>query len=396
MFDFAPAAVDAIELTRPDAHFRFEIAGTHWTIREPVADDAEPAAVVPLISTIADGEVIRELGPADDIARYGLAAPAARIVLFAQQRVVADLELGAYTVDRAAVYARRPDGHVILVPTAIHRATSLQLEDFRSRRVAVFDLSAVSSCVLTSPRAGTMNWQRRDDAWFTVVAGDTVAGDSVAVPSVLRRIRGMRAIAFPDAEARGAEVAGVDIHRRDGSRLHVHFFDVNGRHFARVDGNPRVTEIADDPADLAGETLMSLRDRRLLHFDPARAHRITVTTAETTAVMIRAGDTWALPNPALGTLDPARSADFVRGLRGLRYQRPAPAAAAPDDPSFALVVADEDGTIIESLYAATGPDPATRTVWSRSRPGPWLLDAPRLDELMRLLRRARAHATASP
>ncbi|HEX5132953.1 MAG TPA: DUF4340 domain-containing protein [Candidatus Krumholzibacteria bacterium] len=395
LFEFDAERVDTIILDRPDATLRFAITGTHWVMRSPLHDDAELASVVPLLSTLASAGVERDLGPGSEDARYGFDAPSARLTLLAGSDTVATLELGDYTVDRSFVYARRPDGHVLLVPTAIHRAAMLPVNDFRNRRVAVFDLAAVSAYTLDSRETGTSRWTRGPgDSWFTVAHGDTIAGDSVAVPAVLRRLRGLRVSRFvsdADTAMTGPALVTVSIRRLDGSLLRVHLFDHDGVARARVDGNPRVVEVADNPLDIARESFATLRDRRVLQFDPLRALRITVSTADTSAVLVRAGDAWALPNPSLGTLDPRRSADFVRTLRNLQFLRvvdtPLPTATPA---AFSLVVYGAGDTILDELSASPAPgEPGIRLGRSRSLGRVCEIDTAAIDAIIAALRRIR-------
>jgi len=393
LFAFDPAEVEAIEVAREDTRLAFRLQGTHWIMTAPLADDAEVGTVAPIVTTLADAEVVRDLGTDNARDRFGLDPPAATVRLAgAGGRAVAALEIGDYTVDRSAVYALRGDGHLLLVPTAIHRALTLAVEDYRNRRVVVFDLSVVRAFEIDSRLTGRSRWTRRGaGSWFTVIAGDTVRGDSVAVPAVLRRLRGMRVRAFVTAPDTTRPLVSVTIDKDDGSTQAVRFFDAGQYVFqARVSGNPRTVEIGEDPGDIAAQSVATLRDRRLLHFDPAQAHRITFTTPDTSAVMVRAGDAWALPNPALGTIDRERAADLVRTLRALRYEPPVgttPADPRPH-PRFSLVIQDAGDTILEELFCAPGP--ASRwAAYSRSLGGVCEIDGAALDAIADRLSRLR-------
>lgn len=395
LFAFDPGMIDAVAIERAGEALRFEFAGTRWTMRAPVRDDAEAAAVVPVISSLAEATVLRDLGPDTDPARYGLTPPAVTITLLAARDTAAVLELGAYNVDRSAIYARRGDGRVILVPTSIQRVASLSADDYRNRRVVVFDIGVVRRFVIDSGLTGASDWRRGPgESWFTVAAGDTVRGDSVAVPAVLRRLRGMRVRAFvTEADTIRPPLVSVTIHKDDGSSQAVRFFAVDGGiHLARLDGNPRTVEVADDPSDIAQASLATLRDRRVLAFDPARARRLRVTTADTTAVLVRAGDAWALPNPALGRIDRERAAEFVRALRALRYVRRIDGADVDPAlaPLFTLVIHGAGDTILDELYCAPAPGGGGRWLArSRSLGAVCEIEGSALDEISDRLARLR-------
>lgn len=392
LFAFDPGTVDAIELERADGPVRFALAGTHWTMTAPLADDAEAGTVAPIVSALASARIVRDLGRAERPERFGLTHPTTTIRLLAAGDTVAVLELGDHAVDRSAVYARRPGGPVLLVPTSIHRAVTLPLDDYRNRRVLVFDLAAVHAFTIASRLTGESHWTRAGgERWFTVIAGDTVRGDSVAVPAVLRRLRGMRVRTFAGADTTAAPLLGVTLHKLDGSSQAVRFFlGGDSLWVARVRGNPRTVLVADDPTDIAHAAVATLRDRRLLHFDPAAARRITVATPDTSAVLVRAGDRWALPNPALGVVDREHAADFVRALRTLRYARlradaPDPRAAAV----FSLVIYDGGDTILDALYCAPAPAGAAWIARSHSLDGVCEIDGDALATIMARLSRVR-------
>jgi hypothetical protein len=388
LFAFDPGAVDGVIVERPDTTLRFALAGTHWVMQEPLADDAEASAVTPIVASLAGAELLRDLGRDGDPARYGLAPPAATVTLTAGADTLARLELGAYNVDRSAVYARRGGGPVLLVPTALQRAAGLPVDLYRNRRVVVFDLAVVSAFEIDSRPAGRSRWRRGGDgAWFTVVDGDTVPGDSIAVPSVLRRLRGMRVQGFSaGAGASSSRLVTLTIEKEDGSSVQVEFrAAAEGGWLASVSGNPRTARVDDDPSDIARQSVATLRDRRVLQFDPARATRITVVTADTSAVIVRAGDAWAHPNPALGAIDREAAADFVRALRALRFARTLAGDLPPGPPPFSLVVYGRGDTILDEIHGA--PSGPTWTVRSRSLGGACEIEAAALDAVLERLHR---------
>jgi len=134
----------------------------------------------------------------------------------------------------------------------------------------------------------------------------------------------------------------------------------------------------------------NLRDRRLLRFAPEQAGRIEISTPDTSAVLVRAGDAWAMPNPALGTLDRGRMADFVRVLQSLRWARIAgPAESRRGSPSqaFALVVYARDGSILDELHGTVHGDPPVFTGISRSSGLVTETDGSALDAVTASLRR---------
>ena len=367
--------VDGVDIVRPGERLRIEVRGTHWQVVAPVDDQAEYSRVATLLDEITKAEVERNLGPAEDLAAYGLAPPVAVVTLTAGADTVAYLELGSHTVDGSLTYARRRDGDVLLLPPAVVAAATLPLSAYRDQRIVHVDVDEVAAFDVRRGGDPPVRWQRRGrDAWFTVVHGDTVAGDSVEIPTYLRRFRGMRVrsvVAPVDTAGAFARPAGaVTFHKRGVAPAVTLRFAARADsvYWGRVDGDTRVVVVHGNVPGALEASLATLRDRRLLQFSPLRAKRIQVATADTSAVLVRAGEAWALPNPALGRVDPRAAADFVRALRALRFDHVIAGSPRDAEPSaFTLVVAAEGDTILDELRARPrGPSADAWIVTSRS------------------------------
>lgn len=399
--DIDPPRVDRLVIVRPGNTIDMVRDGDLWRLRSPVVDVAELSSAAQVLQELRgevddddeEQQVKRDLGVVTEPERYGLAPPAATLYAMAGRDTLFRLAVGDFTVDRSAVYALRGD-HVLLVATVLRRLLTMPVGAYRDHRVVTFEPAVVGSYTLTNSH-GTATWMRRGtDRWFTVVAGDTVRGDSIAVPSTLEQLEGMRVHAFiPDADTARAFVdplVVVRLHKLHDPTVTIRFVEhAPGAYWARVDSDPRTVQVEGSIMPLPNSSVETLRDRRLLQFDPARAKRLTVTTPDTSAAMVRAGDRWADPNPALGVLDAARAADFIRALRALKYTAPVPPSTpAPGARTFSLVVYGAGGTILDELDAAPLPgDPATLEVTSRSAAGRYTLPASDLNRVESLLRR---------
>jgi len=392
---------------RPDAHVVLEARGTRWEMVEPVRDAVENSRVTVLLSSVENAVVERNLGPVTDPAAYGLAPPAATLCMTSGADTVAHLEIGALTVDGAFAFARRDDHAVVLVPPILLSSATLPADEFRDQSLIRYDPAEVEAFAIRRGRS-TIRWNRRGgDKWFAVVAGDTVRGDSTAVPAELRRFRGMRVRSFIDS----ADTAGAFSEPDGIVTLYKHapappatirFVEQPGGVFwGRVDGNSRVVEVDGNVTGALDASPELLGDRRLMHFSPVRARRIHFSTPDTSGVLVRAGDAWALPNPALGRVDRGAAADLINQLRTLRYTRRVEGDPREVEPAvFTLLVAAERDTIFDELRAR--PRRAASDPWivtSRSSGVLAELPADELDAVVALLRRLRGPApsrTPSP
>lgn len=392
------APVERIEIVRPDARVVLDARGTHWEMVEPVRDTAEYSRIVTLVSSVETAGVERNLGPATDPAAHGLAPPAVTLRMTSGADTLASLEIGALTVDGAFAFARRKDGDVVLVPPILLTATTLPADAFRDHNLIRFDPAEVDAFAIRRGRS-SIRWIRRGEhAWFAVVEGDTVRGDSLAVPAHVGRWRGMRVRAFvapEDTAGAFSEPDGVvTLYKRaPAPPVTLRFAERPGGVFwCRVDGNPRVVDVDGNVAGALDASPAVLADRRLLHFDPARANRIRVATPDTSVVLVRAGDEWAHANPALGRIDRGAALEFVRALRTLRYTRVVHADLRDlEPPGFTLIVSSDSHTVLDELHGR--PLTGRKDVWvvaSGSLRGFAELPASDMETLVAMLRRLRA------
>lgn len=389
--------IDRIDLIRPDSHVRLELRGGQWEVVMPTPDLAEHASVATLIDALAKAEVARNLGAAGDLAQYGLVPPVAIVTLTAAGDTLAHVELGGPTVDGAYAFARRRDGDVVLVPPAIASYAALPAREFRDQHIAHVEIDDITAFSVRRDGYPAVRWSRRNaDAWFTLVDGDTVAGDSLDVPTYLRRFRGMRVRAFVEptdtARAFDRPAGSITFYAGASAPQTLRFAArPDGAYWSRKDRTPRVVEVDGDVASALDASPATLRDRRLIHFSPPRAKRIQVATADTSAVLVRAGSAWALPNPALGRVDPRAAADLVRALRALRFERIVDATSNTIEPAaFSLTIAAAGDTLLDEFHGRPlGNASGDWVVTSRSSGIVATVPAREIDALVQLLRRLR-------
>lgn len=381
---FDAASIDSIVIERPHDTVRLTRADSTWRLIAPVSDTAEPGTMGALLNALRTADIERNLGPERDLSPYGLDHPDAVITLASAHHVVLEVAVGKNTVDNAWCYARAASGDVLLVPTDVHQSSTLPADAYRDHRVAAFQVNDVTAYAIRSPN-NRISWYRHATAWYALAGRDTVAGDSVAAPSPLHRLRGLRVASFP---APGDTVAAPADSQRVmtlwmGPRHVTLRFARNGNSWlVRDAGTARAMLVNDDIHDLFAHTITELRDRRLLQFDPAVTERIVLLTPTTTGgEIVRAGGHWSFPNPALGRVDPGHAADFVRALRALKWSEPGGEAARTGAHFlFRIEIRGAGGKMIDQL--AAGPYDAT-TCWvsSLSSRGSWLIARSTLDDI---------------
>jgi hypothetical protein len=387
--------VTRIEIERRGEVLALEIRATHWHMTRPFDDLAEPGSVGRLLKAIVTASIARNLGPQDDLERFGLEPPACVITLGNEAGALLRLEVGGYTVDHGSAYARR-DGDVLLIPTGVRRYALESTEDFRNRRVLNFDLSVVTAYTLEEGDR-SMRWVRHGGRWVTVADGDSIRGDTEDVEAVLRRLRGLRAWGFPDPRRAARFFPGpgwsVTVEKSGGNppvTLHAAPAD-SGWIYTRVDGESRYVMVDSTARKVFAADVESLRDRHLLHFDPQACAGLSISTPDTSVTLTREGGAWSQPNPAFPAPDPERVATLVAGLLRLRFASVLGPATDPwpaDETRFEVVVDDERGNLLDEFRCRRNPSGGYEVMGTslglRAR-----VDGEEMERLEHLIRRLR-------
>jgi hypothetical protein len=292
---FEIARVDGVVVQRESETLRFVREDSLWRMIEPVADGAERNAVVSLLDALSRAPVARNLGATEDLARFGLDSPIARVTLLAGVDTLLNTAIGKRTVDEAWCYALRGTSNdLLLVPTDIARAATLPVDAYRSRRVVDFGLQQVDSFAFHTG-GQTSRWARRGRGWYTVEKGDTVAGDSVAVESVLRRLRGLRIASFLEAThaSDSDRYFGIDVWGQGRFLASAMFWCGNTGCQGGTTRPGHSFVVEDDLGDLFALSTTLLRERRLLQFSPPDAARIDVTLPNVEGSLVRRAGAWS-------------------------------------------------------------------------------------------------------
>jgi len=387
-----------VVIDRPDTRLDFHLRGTQWQMDHPLSDRARQTAVVRLVDAIRVARIDRRFSPPIPWPRYGLGPQAVRVfILGSAADTLAMVAVGDLTPEHGNVYVRVNRSHeILLVPTVIRSYALAAVEDFRSRRVVMFDRSRVLEFSVHSPR-GVLLWKRMGPRWITIDRGDTVCGNVVAVEAILRRLRGLRARRFYDEPATrmatDRSAYRVNITRRNSQTtldLHVSFVG-NGLAYTHVARESRVVEIdSTDVAPIFSASLLDLRDRRVAHIDVNALRRFTIAWNDTMITLVRDKGKWRYPNPAWRPPNKRRAIALQRVIRSLKYDSLATDNSTDSKfttrPSLRLEFHDNRGTLLDEVWfvpRGTGADLRTRhitgTAWMAVSP------VPRLRRLARAL-----------
>jgi len=394
------ASIDSITILRkpsngsnevrfPEDPLAFKKVEGSWQATVPFQDSADPGAIGTLLDALRTADINRHLGNEQDLAPFGLDHPDAIVTLMSAHHQVLQVAVGKNTIDNAWCYAREMNGEVLLVPTDVHRSSTLPADAYRNHHVLDFEVADVTSYTIKNAK-NAMTWVRHGNDWYAASGRDSVLGDSVTVTSPLHRLRGLRVATFLDDHADIVEPPADSTHTMtllmsNGHRTELKFIHSQDGWLATQDASdangPRRMSVSDDLSDLFAHSVNDLRERRLLQFDPAVTHRINFASPSSTGELVRSGGLWSFPNPVMGRVDPKYASDFVRALRALKWSEPGyDVARGTGRVYYRIEIMGEGDKMIDQLTA--GPlDASTSWVTSLSSRGTWLVANARLDEV---------------
>jgi hypothetical protein len=205
--------------------------------------------------------------------------------------------------------------------------------------------------------------------------------------SVLRRLRGLRVAEFraeSDSLPPQTFAGHVVLWGRDGAPLaNLVFHRLPDGRWAARDG--RTVIVDGDLTDLFQHTLTGLRDRRLLQFSPLDAQRIRIDLPSCSGELVRAGGQWSFPNPAAGRIDPERAAGFVRALRALTWDEPAPSPHSVSS-NHEVLITGAEGAILDEVRIEPRTGASRWYASGRSSGGTRLVDPAKFEHLAALFR----------
>ncbi len=373
---------------------RFEKQNGAWQITQPLQTGADDASLQGIVQQLASARVAQtEPGTPDRLKVFGLDPPAVVLDFQMKNGAKHSLRLGKKDFTGVSVYAIVDNAKdVDLLPESLLVSADKPLQELRDHSVLHFTTPDVNSFALKNS-SGELSAAKDHDAWkFTKPS--SAPGDSDAINSLLATVASSRmttiasetpdslakyglanpAILFTTTDAKGKS-ATLFVGRKEGDE-----------YFARDASRPTIFRINQGLYKKLTENFSDLRDKKLVHFEPATITHAEIHNASGTIVTTRKNETdWAIdgqeqrgdkgkqndqqkdkqqPNPVnldklFNPLQQA-SADEV-------FDHPTPAQlAALSKPAFEVSLTDKSGKILKiqiskesggSVYARTSEAP---------------------------------------
>lgn len=362
-----PDDVAQLVIERPGVMLDFARAQNGWTMQRPARDVAEAASVNVLLHSITGARVERRFESEDArLADFGLAAPEAVVLLLDRSgKTLVHLDVGSLTMTREYAYAHvAGSGEVLLVPTGIRRYALREIDEFRSKVVANFDVDQVTALTLQTPRQAMRWWKADDGRWLTQQDGDTIRGDNEEITNAMKRVLTIRAGSFVDNSADSVRyfqdpvgVMTIEL----GKETHRLTFAAGDseRCYVSTTTTSRVARVDDAVLDVFTLKIEDLRNRRVLSFTESAVARISLDTTDVTLSIVKHGPEWTFTNPAFGDLDQAAVRVLLKELENMMFREIVqerlrdPAAWGLDPAPYHLQLFDAEDHKIDDILAGS-------------------------------------------
>jgi hypothetical protein len=386
-FTFKAGDVASITITKPGDSASPAITLTKqsgaWQIVKPLSTLAHDATASGLAEALADAHISStQPGAPDRLKVYGL-DPAELVIDFQLQNGTKHtVQLGKKDFIGTSVYSKiDQNADVALLPESLEGLASKNLDDLRDRTVLhahadqinAFDLKNSSGDIvatkvgkdwkLTKPSASLADASAVEELLGVVTGGKMVSVASETPDNLAKYGLTSPAITLTTTDAKGAS-----------STLIVGKKDTEG-YFAREESLPVIFRISDDLQKKLSENFSDLRDKKIVHFDPAAIRHVDVHNANGTFTLTLKGpDQWTFdappelkgktgaPDQLFSKLDQARADEIIDAPSAAivaKLAKPAFEATltTKDNKKISIDVSptqDADG----SVYARTSESPA--------------------------------------
>jgi hypothetical protein len=309
-YSIQPQEVSSLTITHPGnssgSVLRFEKRGGVWQVTQPIETQADQFSMEGIVNSLSSSRIAQtEPGTPDRLKMFGLDPPAVAIEFQMQNGAKHRLALGNKDFSGISVYAIVDQAKdVALLPESLLLSANKPLQDLRDRNVLAIVSGEIVSFDLKNP-SGQISATKEKDEWkFNKPA--EFRGDQGNIDAFLRALGSakMAAIASesPENSAKyGLASPAISFTAVDGkgktSTLVVGKKE-DSQYFARDTSRPTIFRIDEELYKKLVQNSGDLRDKKVVHFDPAAIHQVEVHNASGTIVCTRKSEAeWTVDAP---------------------------------------------------------------------------------------------------
>ncbi|MHB8412346.1 MAG: DUF4340 domain-containing protein [Candidatus Acidiferrales bacterium] len=393
-FSVKAAEITGLTLKRKIGNAVFAKQGNAWLITQPVSTRADQTVISGIVNDLSSAKVQRSFAPppGGNLSNYGLDQPAVIIEFQSKAGARHTLRLGDKDFSGNAVYALiDASKNVDLLPVSLLDETAQPISQLRDRSLLDLNGAEITGITLDDPN-GTIAVAKNGSAW-QITKPKQVPADSAAVDALASSLSTNRFTAVasetPDNLAKYGLVhpdVTVDVTTKGGQKFHLLIGKKTGdEYYARDAARPMVFQVSSAVHDAFDKKFFDLRDKSILHFDPANLATVQIHNANGTIECSQGKvGNWTIVTPAADKgkgiqswklLDPIQDASAKQ-----IYDMPSAAILAHlSKPAIEVTLTDKSGKkTTVSISAAAGD-----SVYVRTSAGPqvYALDAKILKDL---------------
>jgi len=305
-----PQEVSSLTITRSgnssEPVLHFEKRGGIWQVTQPIETQADQFSLEGMVNSLSSSRIAQtEPGTPDRLKVFGLDPPTVAIEFQMQNGAKHTLALGNKDFTGISVYAivdKAKD--VALLPESLLLSANKPLQDLRDRNVLAIVSGEIVSFDLKNP-SGQISATKEKDEWNFKRPAE-FRGDGGNIDAFLSALGSakMAAIASesPDNLAKyGLASPAISFTAVDGkgktSTLIVGKKE-DSQYLARDISRPTIFRIDEELYKKLAQNSGDLRDKKLVHFDPAAINQVEVHNASGTIVCTRKSEAeWTVDAP---------------------------------------------------------------------------------------------------
>src|SRR5579859_1271150 len=352
----------------------FAKQGDSWQITQPVPTRADQASINGIVNDLSSAKIRRSFAPTDSLSKYGLAQPAVTIDFQQKGGVEHRIRLGDKDFSGNVVYALiDASKNVDLLPVSLLEETGKPLSQLRDRSLLELNGSEITGITIDGS-TGTVAVTKERSTWEIAkpkaVSADSSAVDSLAGALSTDKFTDVVSESPEDLAKYGLTHPSMSVTAATkGQEFHLLVGKKNGdNYYARDSARPMIFEIDSTVYDALNKKFFDLRDKSILHFDPAQVAAVEIHNANG-AIQCAQGkdDQWTILQPAADKGKAIQSWKILDPLQNARakqiYDTPSRAILAHvAKPAIEVILTDKSGkkTMVD-ISAAVGDSVYVRT-----------------------------------
>ncbi len=325
-----------------------------WEITAPQplrTDQDAVSSMTSTLSSLSSDRLIEER--AQDLAPYGLNAPALELLLAAKDGKTHKLLIGDETPTGGSFYVRL-DGDPRVFTIASWNKTSLDKgwKDLRDKRLLTFDQDKLIRVELAAKGQPVEFGKNAQNEW-QIVKPRPLRADSFQVEELIRKLRDAKMdTSLSDEEAKkaaaafakAAPVALVKVTDAAGTQELQVRKDKDKNYYARSSAVEGVYKIAADVGDGLDKSLDDFRNKKLFDFGWSDPSKVEIREGAKTVVYQKSGDKWTAGSKTMDSSSVQTLIDKLRDLSAVKFPEKGGGA-----PLLEATVTSNDGKRVEKV-----------------------------------------------